>query len=167
MEPSSVHLQKPSSPLGIFSDIHSKRFRFLLLRKTDYFHNSRIVLLNPEIYESALINLRVIIPVLQIVHSGFFIVVVASVTERVDFPMVPALLPVMLRIFPQLLYLYSTTVSPASSISAMTSFCNSKFFVTVPSDSFPISHVHAILNLSLSARFSHGADLFFQERIYL
>lgn len=85
MEPSSVHLQKPSSPLGIFSDIHSKRFRFLLLRKTDYFHNSRIVLLNPEIYESALINLRIIIPVLQIVHSGFFIVVVTSVAERVGF----------------------------------------------------------------------------------
>ena len=39
--------------------------------------------------------------------------------------------------------------------------------VNFPSDSFPISHVHAILNLSLSARFSHGADLFFQERIYL
>ena len=56
-----------------------------MLRKTDYFHNSRIVLLNPEIYESALINLRIIIPVLQIVHSGFFIVVVASVAERVDF----------------------------------------------------------------------------------
>lgn len=30
-------------------------------------------------------NLRVIIPVLQIVHSGFFIVVVASVAERVGF----------------------------------------------------------------------------------
>ena len=39
--------------------------------------------------------------------------------------------------------------------------------VNFPSDSFPISHVHAILNLSLSACFSHGADLFFQERIYL
>lgn len=81
--------------------------------------------------------------------------------------MVPVLLPVMLMIFPQLLYLYSTTVSPASSISAMTSFCNSKFFVTVPSDSFSISHVHAILNLSLSARFSHGADLFFSRKGFI
>lgn len=36
--------------------------------------------------------------------------------------------------------------------------------VNFPSDSFPISHVHAILNLSLSARFSHGADLFFSGK---
>ena len=36
--------------------------------------------------------------------------------------------------------------------------------VNFPSDSFPISHVHAILKLSLSARFSHGADLFFSGK---
>ena len=39
--------------------------------------------------------------------------------------------------------------------------------VNFPSDSFPISHVHAILNLSLSARFSHGADLFFFRKGFI
>ena len=39
--------------------------------------------------------------------------------------------------------------------------------VNFPSDSFPISHVHAILNLSLSARFSHGADLFFSRKGFI
>lgn len=32
-----------------------------------------------------------------------------------------------------------------------------------PSDSFPIPHIHAILNSSLSALLSHWADLFFRK----
>ena len=68
-------------------------------------------------------DLRIIIPVLQIVHSGFFIVVVASVAERVCFSDGAGFAAGDAQeFFPQLLYLYSTTVSPASSISAMTSF---------------------------------------------
>ena len=108
-------------------------------------------------------DLRVVIPVLQIVHSGFF-VVVASVAERVDFSNGAGFAaddaqdfsPAVILVF---YYSFSCVVKQCNDI-----ILGAANFL---SDSFPISHVHAILNLSLSARFSHGADLFFQERIYL
>lgn len=109
-------------------------------------------------------DLRVIIPVLQIVHSGFFVVVVASVAERVDFSNGAGFAAGDAQDFSPaviLVFYYS--------LSCVVNQCNDIILgaVNFPSDSFPISHVHAILNLSLSARISHGADLFFQERIYL
>ena len=54
-----------------------------------------------------------------------------------------------------------------SYIFHYTNLCSFFTIVNFPSDSFPISHVHAILNLSLSARFSHGADLIFFRKGFI
>lgn len=67
-------------------------------------------------------DLRVVIPVLQIVHSSFFVVVVASVAERIGFSDGAGFAAGDAQDFSPTVILYSTTVSPASSISAMTSF---------------------------------------------
>lgn len=109
-------------------------------------------------------DLRVVIPFLQIVHSSFFVVVVVSVAERVDFSNDAGFAAGDAQDFSPaviLVFYYS--------LSCVVNQCNDIILgaANFLSDSFPISHVHAILNLSLSARFSHGADLFFQERIYL
>ena len=68
--------------------------------------------------------------------------------------------------------MYSYCFSVGCSFFDVHHFSRSSFYeymfafaiVNFPSDSFPISHVHAILKLSLSARFSHGADLFFSGK---
>lgn len=106
-------------------------------------------------------DLRIIIPVLQIVHSGFFIVVVASVAERVDFSNGAGLAAGDAQDFsPAVIFVFYY------SLSCVVNQCNDIILgaANFLSDSFPISLVHAILNLSLSACFSHGADLFFSGK---
>lgn len=109
-------------------------------------------------------DLRVVIPVLQIVHSNFFVVVVASVAERIGFSDGAGFAAGDAQDFsPAVIFVFYY------SLSCVVNQCNDIILgaANFLSDSFPISLVHAILNLSLSACFSHGADLFFQERIYL